>query len=480
MVHLCDSIIAPKSEDTIVTSTTTLAQWWENLLHSSGGKLELSKCFYYTFHWTFDQAGTASFSRKTAFTRQVSMTDSVTGLPTLIEHEDCSQSHKTLGKIENPSGNYDDESARIREKADGFGHHVLASGLTQPQAHRLYTSMFLPSLCYGFASGTLSIAQAERAQSFFISALLPKLGYNRNIPRAVALANQRWGGIGLRHFFSEQGTKQVETLLRHTRSQLKLGTALTIQLIWAQQISGLSTPILVNTAPRLPHLSDERWISTVQLFLLKSDLSFHLSAITPTAPRRIHDTCIMDIATHLKDLSQNSIILINRCRIHLKAMFISDLADGSGTVLTNNAKLCIPDRKTVTTLWPSQPRPTNQKPWKKFLRKICSQKSGTLDQPLGQWLLDTFSREWLTYYNHVDNSTTYRISNKWMTTFTDHQQANRLIQHIKGHSKNYAAHQHLCLLHKDKSNTSATSSHPADNLRAWQGTGPEKRQPYYR
>lgn len=104
------------------------------------------------------------------------MIDSVTGLTTSIEHKECSQSHKTLGKMENPSRNYDDETARITEKADGFGHHVLASSLTQPQAQRLYTSMFLPSVCYGFSSGTISIAQAERAQSHFIMAILPKLG----------------------------------------------------------------------------------------------------------------------------------------------------------------------------------------------------------------------------------------------------------------------------------------------------------------
>ena len=37
--------------------TQQTAQWWEQLLHSTGGKLELTKCFYYPIIWTFDKEG---------------------------------------------------------------------------------------------------------------------------------------------------------------------------------------------------------------------------------------------------------------------------------------------------------------------------------------------------------------------------------------------------------------------------------------
>ena len=33
------------------------AQWWEQLLYATGGKLELPKCFYYTILWKFDVEG---------------------------------------------------------------------------------------------------------------------------------------------------------------------------------------------------------------------------------------------------------------------------------------------------------------------------------------------------------------------------------------------------------------------------------------
>jgi hypothetical protein len=33
------------------------AQWWEQLLHVTGGQLDLPKIFYYLLHWVFDFEG---------------------------------------------------------------------------------------------------------------------------------------------------------------------------------------------------------------------------------------------------------------------------------------------------------------------------------------------------------------------------------------------------------------------------------------
>ena len=40
------------------------AQWWEQLLHATGGKLELPKCFYYNITWKFNSEGEAKLSTK--------------------------------------------------------------------------------------------------------------------------------------------------------------------------------------------------------------------------------------------------------------------------------------------------------------------------------------------------------------------------------------------------------------------------------
>ena len=40
------------------------AQWWENLLHASRGKLEIDKCFFYILHWVHDEEGKPRLARK--------------------------------------------------------------------------------------------------------------------------------------------------------------------------------------------------------------------------------------------------------------------------------------------------------------------------------------------------------------------------------------------------------------------------------
>jgi hypothetical protein len=39
-------------------------QWWEALLQATGGKLELTKCFFYLQVWVYDQENQHCLSRQ--------------------------------------------------------------------------------------------------------------------------------------------------------------------------------------------------------------------------------------------------------------------------------------------------------------------------------------------------------------------------------------------------------------------------------
>jgi hypothetical protein len=49
------------------------AQWWEQLLHATGGQLELPKCFYYLLHWIFDSEGKARLATPEELNIQISL-----------------------------------------------------------------------------------------------------------------------------------------------------------------------------------------------------------------------------------------------------------------------------------------------------------------------------------------------------------------------------------------------------------------------
>ena len=375
-IDVRDSLLRREPIPALISTTTTTAQWWENLLHSSGGTLELSKCFYYMFHWSFAPDGSGKFSTPDEYPHQVSLTNSVTNVSTPIDHKPCHKCHKTLGKLENPSGNYDDEAARIRSKADSFANHVQSSALSADEAGILYSTIYIPSVCYGFASGCMSLKQAEKAQSQFTMAILPRLGYNRNTPRAVMFAESTRGGAGLRHLFAEQGTRQIGALMFRLRKETPLGKTILIQLKWAQRICGTSIPIFQDTDRSLPHLGDEKWILTLQQFLRLSDLTLLIPPINTPSPQRINDRAIMDIVTTGKTYKPREIKIINRCRLHLRVETVSDITDASGDSLTLAAILCGPPQDS-NTLWPCQPCPTTTAAWKKFTTSLCNEHTHT-------------------------------------------------------------------------------------------------------
>ena len=82
----------------------TTAQWWEQLLHTMGGKLELSKCFYYKIKGQFNTEGEPALSQTQDTQHAVQITSSETGSMVNISEKPPTESHKTLGVLENPAG----------------------------------------------------------------------------------------------------------------------------------------------------------------------------------------------------------------------------------------------------------------------------------------------------------------------------------------------------------------------------------------
>ena len=77
-------------------ATSTTAQWWEQLLHASRGKLELPKCFYYNITWQFNDEGEPSLCNSQK-EHSVRILSSENGQPVTIEEKSPYSSHKTLG-----------------------------------------------------------------------------------------------------------------------------------------------------------------------------------------------------------------------------------------------------------------------------------------------------------------------------------------------------------------------------------------------
>ena len=420
ITHFSNSFSASLQDESnlqdLTKATSITAQWWEELLHATGGKLELQKCFFYMMYWVFNQEGEARLLSKLDTPSSVQITDSETGNIVHIEQQDCDTPHKTLGAMETPSGDYKSEVKRLVDKGQSIAQRIASTSLTAEEARIIYRSMYLPSISYSFPAGILTLQEAEKVQGATIQALLAALGYNPGMPRAVVFGPIKSGGIGLRHLFAEQGTLKTMIILQQIRTNRSLGQMLQIQLRWAQRVAGTSIPILEEADIPLPQLQGEKWLGTLREFLTVSELGIHVQGIECPMMRRSGDHVLMDVACRC-NLSDEEIRKINRCRLYLRAECLSDLCNAEGTLIQQSANECDPDARIVTDeAWPRQPRPgkLHRKVWKSFLSNFCLDGSSKLRQEMGDWTRSPARQQWIAIYDpEWDRAMTREADGSW-------------------------------------------------------------------
>lgn len=81
--------------------------------------------------------------------------------------------------------------------------------LTSSEARMYYNTIYTPSITYPLPSMTLQHKDCDSLQQKFKSTILPKLGFNRNLPLHVVYRNKQLGGVALRSMYLDLGIAQV-------------------------------------------------------------------------------------------------------------------------------------------------------------------------------------------------------------------------------------------------------------------------------
>jgi hypothetical protein len=213
----------------------TEAQTWERLLCSTGGQLELPKCLCYLMMFDFHPDGTPTLRPATDMgTDLIRMTTGASLTSTEIEHRDCSKAHRTLGLHPAPTGGQLTQATELRLKSDRFAAGLAKAPLTKYEARTACWMMWLPSMTHCLPCSHMTKTQLHHIQNKMTSISLSKRGCSSKTSRAVVFGPRRFLGIGDRHLHYEQGIGRTLQLLKHIRSDPKLGTFLKIALDWTQ------------------------------------------------------------------------------------------------------------------------------------------------------------------------------------------------------------------------------------------------------
>ncbi|KAI2506424.1 hypothetical protein MHU86_8050 [Fragilaria crotonensis] len=374
----------------IVSQAQANAQCWSDLLHASGGALELSKCSTHILQWQFSLSG-APVLVPMHSCPEVSMevwdrqADSEKTLQVLPAYK----AHKTLGHYKDPAGTQREQYRQLKKKSDAITAFMWETPLSRLEAWTFYFACYLPAVSYPLANSSLTKLDLERVQRKAMSIIVPRCGFNRNTKKAILYGPLALGGANFRSLYVQQGVSQVMMFIRHWRKQSLTGRLLRIAVSWFQAQVGVSFSILENVHSALPQL-ESKWLSSLRLFLANIEAKLRLDETYLPALQRLHDFCIMDAVIASGRFTPKEICRINYCRLFLQATTVSDLTSMNGRTLDHNK---LSGRHSLlssfthgTSIYQERPSESTWKLWSKA-NTLWSRSDGTLIQPLGDWII---------------------------------------------------------------------------------------------
>ena len=393
---------------------------WQELLEASGGKLELSKCFYYILSWKFDHEGKAiptTIIEQRTTSQQILINETSTGNKVKIQQKEAQESHKTLGCFKSITGNSDQQLQYLKARSDKYANAIKNGKLTRKQARMAYKTIYIPSLQYGLPACSLSENNIDYIQRYSVDKFLSAMGIDHSTPREIVFGPQEFGGLGLPHLFTQMMGMKLESLIAHIRSQTELGKSMMVNINYIQLISGRSEHFMESN-DNIDYV-DSNWILHLRKFMLEINAKIEIRNLWTINKLRENDVILMNAFGKL-NVNTNELRLINRWRLFFNVNTLCEICTPDGSkihekylnikqVLSNNTE------NVSKWAWPEQGQPGKRgfSLWKKCLQQSFQiQNNGRICHSFGNWLFPECheANTWKTYYHPVTNRVYVRLS----------------------------------------------------------------------
>jgi hypothetical protein len=377
---------------------------WDKLLHAASAKLEGSKCKFGLFQWQFDSTGEPSLIPGNQLELQVPSSED--NQQYTVTQLSPSESYKYLGLHIAMDGNMHSQEHALQQLCDKFITVFSQTSFDMVDINQCYTTVFAPAIKYVLPGTSLDSAFLINIQKPILLLVLPKLGFNQHMPREVVLAPLHFGGLGLMDLVVEQGLAQTLFVIGQLRASSPSENTILVLLETYQVSSGSPDNPFVNTQQH-GYISAP-WVQSLQQFLHKCNAQIHIPRLHRLHPMRRNDQFIMTYANSL-GLPTADLMSINRCRLFLQVMSLSEITNDNGThilqhclegAVTDTGQPQLSLMSSSTLAWPAQPRPdaTSWRAWKRLLYTLVTSSSSlALLTPLGPWLLP-YSRHRTWHY----------------------------------------------------------------------------------
>jgi ribonuclease HI len=365
---------------------------WNELLEASGGKLELSKCFYYVLSWKFDADGNGIPmtipEQQAVKVDPIKITADKKDSVTILQKE-VNQAHKTLGCYKAIDGNEEEQIKFLTNKSRQFGRKLYNKSLTRKQANMAYKAIYIPSMRYGLPACSISCANIEIIQKSTLDKFLPFMGYEHGSPRALIHGPLEMGGCEIPHLYTEMLGLKIESIISHIRADSILGKSFRININYLQLLSGLEQPIF-STRDNIGYITNN-WLIHLRNFLLEINGALHIKDLWQPTKLRQHDIVLMSEFVSL-GFNTAELRLINNWRLYFRVTTLAELCNPEGTRI-RECFLKEPTSEYVNEInpsalqWPNQGKPSKRgfKLWLKCLSSCFNVYRGRINHKFGAW-----------------------------------------------------------------------------------------------
>ncbi len=230
---------------------------------------------------------------------------------------------KTLGIYDSPAGGKNGHLNYIKGKATTWVNRMTNGHLPSHMAWVAYKHQLWPGLRYSLGTMTNNIPPAKKLLNNVDHKTLNVLRILRNVTKGLRKIHTTFGGFGLFDLPTEQLISRVNMFFQHYHVSMNLSKKLDALLGYLQlQIGTPNNSFLLDYA-RWGNLAPLSWVKMLWKSLQHFKITFYMQFPTIPPPRK-RDQVIMDII-FFHPLNSTEIAWLNRCRVYLHALFLSDI-----------------------------------------------------------------------------------------------------------------------------------------------------------
>ena len=300
-----------------------------------------------------------------------------------LVHLPTNEARRTLGVWQAADGNEKTQTAQLRKKANDWATLVTRSTLKNSDIRMGVTTSLYPSLTYGLMATALTEKQAKEVFNPIREKVLPKLKVCRTAPAALVHGPTEYGGMEIKNIHTLQGIAHIKALLEEASQDTATGKLMRNLAEYHQLECGMEEDLFHLPYELMKECMTDTWMKNTMEFASTSDIEVK-PIFTPLIKWCDNDSFLMSDAINA-GFTGKALAAINRYRMHLKAVTLSDITSNRGARITLEA-FDVQDTDTSSMgasyyKWPPQPRPPlkDRRLWKRFLARAFDTDTGHLD-----------------------------------------------------------------------------------------------------